>query len=378
MSFLFIVNYIGIIFSAWFKIPIRVQIFWAIGIFSIIAFCYDPYLQASTNVHGSGVDLCRHFDSLDYIRMNGSKNIYIEAPLSALYLFLVANIFDNNHYLPMISIWIFYGISFFSLFKFLNYFDLDDDIKRFSVSIFLCVTEFFAPMNNIRYPIATSIFLLILFYDVVKQYKFAKYLYLIPICMHPGIIFAVMVRYISIVRIKYVFFVAIILFFGIYNYFDTLLMGLAGLFYEFPALQMQIISVGVKFVNYSENVVYEVPLIHKIMSTYMLLFFLGIFLLVNNYKSYFSKNIWFRMSLIVIILAIMGCITNFMGGNFTARFLSIAPFFSTIMTADIMKHYKNKSDGSYFVVKMMIFIFAFIPLLVYLLKIYHGWIYVGL
>lgn len=378
MSFLFIVNYIGIIFSAWFKIPIRVQIFWAIGIFSIIAFCYEPYLQASIDVHGSGVDLCRHFDSLDYIRMNGSENIYIEAPLSALYLFFVANIFDNNHYLPMISIWIFYGISFFSLFKFLNYFDLDDDIKRFSVSIFLCVTVFFAPMNNIRYPIATSMFLLVLFYDVVKGYKAAKYMYLLPICMHPGIIFAVLIRWLAVVQLKYVMIISAILFFLVNNYFDILILSVAGIFSEIPSIQIQIISIAGKFTNYSEHVVYDVPLIYKLTSAYMTLLFVVVFSFVNNYDSYFKKNIWFRMSIIVIAVSIVGLITNFMSGNFAGRFLSIVPFLSTIMIADVMNHHKSKNDGSYFSFKLIIFIAAFIYLGVYLFRIYDGWLYLGL
>lgn len=373
MSFLFIFNYIGFVILSWSKIPIKIYLCWIIGIFSIIAFLFNPYLTPY-----DGVDLVRHFDSLDYIRLNNSENLYIEAPLSALYINIIADTFENNHFLPLISVWIFYGISFLSLFKFLNHSNVDDTIKRFSISIFLCLFVFFGAMNNIRYPIATAMFMFVLFYDVVKRSSKAKFFYLIPVCMHPGIIFAVIIRVLAEIKIKYVLFALLFLCLAVDNFFEYFIINLASLFSAYPSIQAQLIGVAIKFIRYSQESVYKVPMIYRVLSVYEFFLFCMLFLLANNCKSYFNKKILFRMSVLLIIIVSIGLITNFMEGNFTGRVASIMPFLSVLMVADILKYYKTKNKNEYITIKIAILIPSFLYLAVYLFKIYNNWLYIGL
>ena len=42
----FILNYIAFVLAAWTKIPIEVYMLWIVAIFSIVAFLYDPFMQA--------------------------------------------------------------------------------------------------------------------------------------------------------------------------------------------------------------------------------------------------------------------------------------------------------------------------------------------
>ena len=102
MEFFFIFNYVAFIFAAWTKIPVKLYMMWIVAVFSTIAFLYDPFIQARI-CGGEGVDLCRHFDSLDLIRMGFDEGVYIEAPLSALYFKIIAYLFEKNNFLPAIS-----------------------------------------------------------------------------------------------------------------------------------------------------------------------------------------------------------------------------------------------------------------------------------
>ena len=367
----FILNYVAFVFVAWTKIPIKLYMMWIMTIFSMIAFLYDPFIQARLD-GGAGLDLCRHFDSLDLIRLGLDDGLYIEAPLSALYLKIIAHTFEDNNFLPLISIWIYYGLVFFTCNKFFHLLQLNTSLQRFTICMILMCGVFFGVMNNIRYPLAIAIFFLGLYYDVTKKYIFTVLLYCLAALMHPGSIMLLIVRCISMIRLKFS-----IVFFTVMTFF--IFIGVAvSLLSPFPEVQVLLLSISMKAVHYSVDSIYDVPLLYRVLTIYMSCFLIFCYMVHKYYGQYRQefRNIY-RMTIFVTLLSFLGSITNFMEGNFASRLMSIAPFFIALLVSDTLLCL-SKENKNYMYVKILFFLLALPYICVYLFKVYPNWIYLGL
>lgn len=372
----FIINYICLIAALWSKIPIKLYFLWMMAIFSIVAFIYDPFLQA--RISGTdGVDLCRHFDTLDMIRLGLTDSVYIEAPLSALYLNLIAYLFDNNHFLPVISLWIYYGIYFFVMNKFLSYTGVDEALKFFSIGLCILCDVFFWSMDNIRYPIAIMLFSLVLYYDTVSKAKTVAILYILPILMHPGILILLSIRIMA--KFKFIYSVILLSLLGIImtQYYESILMSAISVFASLPDIQSLFLAISMKSINYSTESVYDIPLIYRVLNIYITLCLFFVYCLARNIgiDNNIQIKILCRMTLLTVFLSTVGTVANFMEGNFTARILSIAPVFLTVLAGNVLLIYKQKSLERCMYIKVFLFCILLPYMLVYIFKIYPNWIY---
>lgn len=373
----FICNYVAFILATWTKIPVKLYMLWPIAIFSIVAFLYDPFMQARF-YGGDGVDLCRHFDSLDSIRLGFDDGLYIEAPLSALYLRMVAYLFDDNSFLPLISTWIYYGLAFFICNKFFALLKLSAPLRRFAICMILMCGVFFGNMNNIRYPLATVIFFAGMYFDIIASKAKRNLLYICAFLMHPGTIILFLVRCIANVKLKYSIIIFAILSLFVANYYETLIITLISILTPFPDIQMTVSAVLLKSVSYSTNDVYDVPLLFKVLNIYI-----SCVLMVSAlFNMYYSRcNTIFkyiqRMALVVVLLSFIGTITNFMDGNFADRLMSIVPFLIALLVSDTLMGMERKNKN-YMYIKSIFFLLALPYIGVYLFKVYPNWIYLGL
>lgn len=378
MELFFILNYMSFIFATWTKVPIKLYTLWIVAIFSIVAFLYDPFMQARLS-GDMGVDLCRHFDKLDFIRLGLDDGLYIEAPLSALYLKVIAYMFEDNSFLPLISVWIYYGLVFFTSNKFFHLLNVNASTQRFAICVILMCSVFFGVMNNIRYPLSVAMFFLGVYYDVTKNYVLTIFLYCLAVLMHPGSTMLLIVRGISIIRLKFsiVFFPAMVLL--IFIYFESIINVAVSLLSAFPELQVLLLAISMKAVHYSvDSNVYDVPLIYRVLTMYMSCFLLFCYMMNKYYGQYRQEfRSIYRMTIFVTLLSFLGSITNFMEGNFSGRLMSIAPFFIALLISDTLLCL-SRENKNYMYVKILFFLLALPYICVYLFKIYPNWIYLGL
>lgn len=375
MAEFFTFNYILLIFSTWCKIPIKLYFMWMMIIFSIIAFIYDPFLQSRIYGGNGSVDLCRHFDKLDMIRLGVDDNLYTEAPFSALYLKTIAYIFDNNSFLPVISVWIYYGIYFFAGNKFLSYMKADKSTKLFALGMCILCGVFFWNMNNIRYPIAVIMFFLVMYYDIIKKLLYTPILYILPVLMHPGVLILICVRFMAKWKLKYSIIIFCLLAGVITSYYEQILTQIIYLLIGLPDIQTLFIAVSLKSTTYATENVYDVPLLYKLLDAYITLVMFIVYVMANSYNRNNSYlNVFYRMVGITILLATLGNITNFMDGNFVSRLLGITPAFMTLMTGDILSACKKQQKQN---IKVILFCITLPYIFVYLFKIYPNWIYPG-
>lgn len=377
MEFFFIFNYVAFIFAAWIKIPVKLYMMWIVAVFSTIAFLYDPFIQARI-CGGEGVDLCRHFDSLDLIRMGFDEGVYIEAPLSALYFKIIAYLFEKNNFLPAISVLIYYYGIFFTFDNFFKMLNANDSIQRFVICMVLMCSVFFDVMNNIRYPLAINMFFIGLYLETVKNYKLSVFLYCLSFFMHPGIIILIIVRCISFIKLKYGIVFLTILSFIISNYFESLVSISISLLSSLPDLQVLLLAISMKFSNYSSNVVYEVPLEFKLLTLYMSCLVIVCYIFNKYYGEYRDEFKYiYRMTILVALLSIWGITTNYMDGNFSGRIMSISPLFISLLVADTLVNFPAENKN-YMCLKLLFLIFSMPHIVVYLFIVYPLWIYFGL
>lgn len=376
MENFFIFNYVAFILAAWTKIPVKIYMIWIIAVFSIVAFLYDPLLQARI-CGGEGVDLCRHFDSLDLIRLGVDKGIYMDAPLSVLYFRIIACIFEENNFLPLISVLIYYGGVFFTFNKFFKVLKLNGSIQRFVICMFLICGVFFGIMNNIRYPLAINMFFGGLYFDTVRRYRVSVFLYGLSALMHPGIIMLIIVRCISFIKLKYNIILFVILSFTL-GYLGSFFSMLISLLSPLPELQVLLSAISMKFINYSSNIVYDVPFAFRLLTIYALCLLIFGYILNKHYGKYHDDFRYiYRMSMLVILLSIWGILTNYMDGNFSSRIMGISPLLISLLVADTLANFSS-GNKNYVCVKLVVFVLSIPYALVYLLAIYPIWFYAGL
>lgn len=376
MMFFFMLNYIAFIFTAWSNINIKLYMLWIILVFSVTAFLYDPFMQVSFS-GGEGVDLCRHFESLDLIRLGLDEGIYIEAPMSAVYLKVIAYLFDDNSFLPLISVLLNYGLVFFTFNKFFRLLKLNTSLQRCAICMILMCEVFFGIMNNIRYPFAITILFLGLYFDIVKNHMLSIFLYCLSVLMHPGVGMLLIVRCVSFIKLKYSIMCIAILTLVMSNYLETVLEVLISFFSPFPDFQVLLLAISLKGVTYSSGGIYTISLSFRLLTIYMSLFLLFCYL-VNRYCGQYREEFKYvyRMSILIPLLSVVGIVTNFMGAHFSGRLMDISPFLIALLVVSALNDLSKNENYIFF--KLIFFIIPIPYICAYLFGIYPSWLYLGL
>ena len=373
----FVISHIVLAIFNWIKInPIAYTLIIMIP-YSLVAFAFDPVQQARHG--GGGVDLYRHFERIDLIRLGLGDDLYLEAPLSEGYMWLMAHLFSNNHFLPMISTWIFYGIAFIAILLTCQYLKAGSDEKRLAIWFFIAFYQYFMLVSNIRYPIAVALFVLIFYFDVIKNDRCAKFIYIIPLLLHPGVGLLLIIRILVAVRLKYSVFILSLLILLLLGNFEGIVQQLLGVLYFWPDLQVLALGILFKLFTYNTENVYDLPLIYRILSLYAMAIYILILFIAYNYKCILLKNVKiYRMVVFALICSFLGEITNYMNGNFTERVLAIMPFLMAFIVADIFNNLNSKSAALRKFMKMLVMVTSSIYLFIHLFKVYITWIYLGL
>lgn len=375
--FYFVISHIALWVAKWFKINMVIYMAIIMGAYSLVAFNFDPVLQ-QMNCGGEGVDLYRHFMSLDLIRFGNSDELYIEAPFSALYLYGIATLFDNNHMLPLISTWIFYIIYFYIVISYCKKIGAKYSIVKSVIFISICFMVFFGVMNNIRYPIAMTMFMFVLYNEMLTR-QIGKLWYILPVLMHPGIIFLVIIRALAQNKMKYSITIGSIASLMILLDFDNIIQIMISFLSFVPDLQYLIIKTTIKMYSYSSGDEYAVPLLFRATSLYVFFVFVILLMLATNYQSELYKNkLFMRMAKITILVVIVGEVTNYMDGNFSDRIIGVLPFYVSMLCADILVKIQEQAKLTKTAVESFIYINSFAYLSIWLFKVYIDWIYGGL
>ena len=175
-----------------FNIPAKYYLSSFAFVLSLLAYGYDP-LRAYYE-YGIYTDLFRIFNDIDMFRLYGDGYVaYMAAPLSRLYVSLFA-LFPENSLIAAVSALLFYGISFTILYRIGRAENADEKAIAAAGFLLVAITNYSVVIGNIRYPIATAIFVGLLYLDVHRHSIKAKMLYLFLPLFHPGSIIYLLMR----------------------------------------------------------------------------------------------------------------------------------------------------------------------------------------
>lgn len=169
---------------------------------AIFLYNFDPYLPLQANPIYS-VDSIRYFATIDNFRVLGdSYDKYAGSPLSRLYLYGFSQLFSDNNLIYPITIFIYYGVSFYILYKFAKKNSFSIYATNVTMILFFVTSDVMKTIEGIRYPIAVSLFMLVFYYDVIVSKRYIAILYIIPFLMHTGTIMLIVLRVMSSLEMK--------------------------------------------------------------------------------------------------------------------------------------------------------------------------------
>jgi hypothetical protein len=382
MYLLLVFGTICLLIIPFFKYNLKFYMFFVAAFFSFFGFLYDPIAQLDAVKIGSGVDLVRYFDELARFRFYGdSYNGYLSQPLSRYYLMFFSN-FDNDHLLPGVTTFLIYIINLTILYKIGKKNKFSDSIIAIGMITFIAFNDYFSTINTIRYPMAMTLFFLVLYWDLFCNIQFVKIFYIIPILFHPGITVLLLSRVISQGRLKYsiifgIGFVAILIS-GFYEIFDYLINFTDSLF----GTSIFASGLQTKTLSYTDGVVYQVPMLTLMVASFITLilpFFTFIVMRIN--EEWVIKNRKFiTMECFLVIMSIFFLVTNISTGNMTTRISTAVSFFAGVLIMPIeysfIRYYNEQINYRIF----NLFFLGYIGILIVLRfgKQYVSWIAPGL
>lgn len=156
---------------------------------SLLAALFNP-IAAFEN--GNYTDLYRFFKTLDAIKELPFKNDvsifqeYNNIPVMKVILFLISRV-QINQLLPFIACAIFYGVTGVFIVKISMRYKISSKMTALIFLMFVCAFNYTMVVSNIRCPVGDAIFMLTLYYDILKKPRTKLYLlgYLICWGIHP-------------------------------------------------------------------------------------------------------------------------------------------------------------------------------------------------
>lgn len=168
----------------------RLFLFYAVFL-AILAFFYTP---------GKGVDLNIHYYYINNIRAHGFQYIHTEARFEGLYiyqlLFFVISRMPVDNFLPAITAFIVYYLPLKVVLALGEEKQFTRKQMLLLAAFILCTFNFGGIISNIRSPLAYSICIYVMYYELKnKKYRVVAFLTYILLCfLHQSVIAIVMVR----------------------------------------------------------------------------------------------------------------------------------------------------------------------------------------
>lgn len=218
MYYLLVSFYIVYIFL--FFVKVKSNFYWKIINFTIpipIIF-FDPI--ETYIIKGHYVDTVRIFNEINLFRENGwtGTDVYDNFILSKIYIFVFSYLDkDYNFLLPVINAFIIYFLVFLVLRKIAEYIDVNNNILKCSILYTTLMASYFNITTNIRYPLAISLLLICIFYDLIRQKHriICFVMYFVILMLHPGTFIIFIVRLlVSLPKMISAFIFLMILFLG--------------------------------------------------------------------------------------------------------------------------------------------------------------------
>lgn len=203
---------------------------------SILGSLYNP-IAAYEN--GNYTDLYRFYQTINSIKgypFNNNVLIFQEYNnifVMKVLLFMISRI-GINALLPFVSSFVFYGISGIFVIKICEKYKVSSKIMGLSYFIFICLFNYKMVISNIRCPIGEAIFVLTLYYDLLKENKSKWYLlgYLVCCGIHPIFILFITLRLILLLKskvIEKIYYVIILLYSLFINVFFELILKITNI-----------------------------------------------------------------------------------------------------------------------------------------------------
>lgn len=339
--------FLGVIFI---NINAKKYIFFIVSVLSILAYNYDP-IYAYEKL-GFYTDLYRIFNDVDMFRYMGDEYIgYMAAPLSRLYISFFA-IFDSNSWLPFTTCIIYYGLYLFFIYKL----GKDNKIKNryILVVIFFVVsiTNYSIIIGNIRYPIATIIYVICLYYDLVKNRKIYYLGYIISILIHPGTFLYLLLRCLVKEKFKKSIVISVLLII-LLNFIEEILSVLSVLS---PVFFGDILS---KFLLYRDVNNFDEPTIYMYIMYILILIIISILIYVVKRQLDIIENKDYKSLINLLILDIIitvGFISNY---QLLGRILSLGIALLPILMLLDFKYNNNRNRIYYYIIISFIYLYFY-------------------
>lgn len=350
MYWLLLLCYIIFFFGVFININAKKYIFFIVSVLSILAYNYDPiYAYEKLGFYS---DLYRIFNDMDMFRYMGDEYMgYMTAPLSRMYISFFV-IFDDNSLLPFVTCIIYYGIYLFFIYKL----GINNDIKNkyILVVIFFVVsiTNYSVVIGNIRYSIATMIYVICLYYDLVKDKKIYCLGYIISILMHPGTFIYLLIRCLVKEQLKKSIVISVLLII-LLNFIEEILSVLSILS---PVFFGDILS---KFLLYKDVSNFDEATTSTYMIYILIIAVISILVyIVKKQLNVVGNNDYNRLMnlLILDIIITVGFIFNY---QLLSRILSLGITLLPILMLLDFKCNNNKNRMYYYIVISFIYLFFY-------------------
>ena len=328
---------------------------------SFYAYIYDPPVT---------FDLYRHFLALDSIRLYGEYSlVYLTAPLSREYFFLIAK-FNDNHLLPVVTSLLIYLISFFVINKACKKFGVVGNRELFVIFLFVALYEYPLMLSNIRYPLALALFSLFFYYDVFEQKKYFRMLYILLLFLHPGTAILIGLRILSCLKRRYIFLILMVGTIAAYLIGDNLLIIVLNIIA--PVLNNDVFVTGMHdmFLNYTSEDAFRVAPVMLVPEILRSIFLLAVIVSVKCFckENFIKYNDFFVFCSLGIFVAYITLLTGISNGNIFSRigvYYPIMSVFSFIVLTGKL------GNSNLFNIKIITLSYIFLFFLVLWGKIYE-------
>lgn len=224
MYFLLIVSYAICMFIYCLNIKIE-YLYVAIPLLFIVpTIFYDPI--AAYIYNGYYVDTVRMFAEMDAMYLSGWEvwTPYDNLILSKTYLYLFS-LTGVNNLLPIVTCFIVYFLQSYTIFNLGKYFKATNKQILYANLIVILMTSYFNVVTNIRYPLAIALLGYLLMMDLIKQkHRILCFIgYIVIANLHQGVLLVILLRYLSVFKLKYNIIILVLLCIILNTNFDFLL-----------------------------------------------------------------------------------------------------------------------------------------------------------
>jgi len=168
--------------------------------FYLILYLFFLCVMAYFYIPSSSADLARYVDAMNYYAsLNWSHLSELllnsNAPIQILYFYGIGKL-GNDHLLPAITAFLFYGNIFFILYKSSKTFHLNNKAVALSLLFFMVAGKFVEAISIIRSSIAFSLVALCCYNEIVEHRSILKDIpfYIIAVFIHPAAMVLVLIR----------------------------------------------------------------------------------------------------------------------------------------------------------------------------------------